>query len=98
MRRILGFAVIAAALAAAPAAAVAQWWDGHPVIDASTLDKQPKITTTLPWSGGSAFAFALPAAVTFTPGPISRIEVTGPQALVDQVVVKNGRITLDAQI
>ena len=57
-----------------------------------------QISRDLPWSGGESLVFDLPAAVTYTQGPIARITLTGPDALVDHVVLHGTSLKLDRSI
>lgn len=52
----------------------------------------PDVTRDLVWSGGSLLQVDVPAEVTYTPGPVAKVTISGPQALVDRIVVDNGRL------
>ncbi|MDI7776316.1 DUF2807 domain-containing protein [Asticcacaulis sp. EMRT-3] len=47
---------------------------------------------TLTWTGGDHLAVDLPADVTFTQGPVASVTVSGPQSLIDQVRLTDGRL------
>jgi hypothetical protein len=54
-------------------------------------------TRQVAWVGGDALQIDLPAEVTFTqaaPGADAFVKIVGPKALVDRVVVENGRVGL----
>lgn len=55
-------------------------------------DSGPDVTRELVWSGGTLLQVDVPASVTYTQGPVARVTVTGPQALVDRIVVDGGRL------
>lgn len=59
-------------------------------------DRGDSASRTLTWDGGESLTVDLPAEVQFTqaPGP-ANITVSGPQSLVDRVVVKNGHVAFD---
>jgi hypothetical protein len=48
------------------------------------------VTRDLTWSGGDQFGVAMSARVTFTPGPQTKITVTGPREVVDRMFVDDG--------
>ena len=54
----------------------------------------PTASRRIAWAGAQALQIDAPAQVTFTQGPQAGITVTGPQALIDRVVVEGGRIRL----
>ncbi|WP_165190679.1 GIN domain-containing protein [Caulobacter soli] len=61
------------------------------------VDNGETTTRQIVWSGGDALQVDVPAEVIFTqaaPGAGGSVKVTGPQRLVDQVTVQNGRIAL----
>ncbi len=56
----------------------------------------PEITRTLAWSGGDTLDVDISADVEYTQAPgDGSVVVTGPQRLVDRVVVENGHIRYD---
>lgn len=55
-------------------------------------DDSPEVTRDLVWSGGPLLQIDVPAQVTYAPGAVAKVTITGPQNLVDQVVVENGRL------
>lgn len=52
----------------------------------------PDVTRDLAWPGGTLLEIDLPADVTYTQGPDARVTVSGPQNLVDRIVVDGGRL------
>jgi len=56
------------------------------------------VSRALPWSGGDSLAISVPAQVRYTQGPAADIRISGPQTLVDRVVVRNGQIRFDRRI
>ncbi|MFZ0267774.1 GIN domain-containing protein [Caulobacter sp.] len=61
------------------------------------VDYGETTTRNVAWSGSDALQVDVPAEVIFTqaaPGAGASIQVTGPKALVDRVIVENGRIAL----
>ncbi|MBI5938821.1 MAG: DUF2807 domain-containing protein [Caulobacterales bacterium] len=52
----------------------------------------PDVTRELGWSGGTLLEIDLPADVTYTQGPEAKVTVSGPQNLVDRIVVDGGRL------
>jgi hypothetical protein len=59
---------------------------------------EPIITRDLGWAGGEKLTFDVPAKVTYTQGPTARITLTGPDALVNHVVLKGDRLKLDRSL
>ena len=60
-------------------------------------DNGETTTRDIAWSGSDTLQIDAPAEVIFTqaaPGAGGSVKVTGPKALVDRVIVENGRITL----
>jgi hypothetical protein len=54
----------------------------------------PDVSRQLPWTGESLIS-DLPVDITYAPGPVARIDVTGPKAYVDRLRVENGRLRLE---
>ena len=52
----------------------------------------PDVTRELGWPGGTLLEIDLPADVTYTQGPVAKVTVSGPQNLVDRIVVDGGRL------
>lgn len=52
----------------------------------------PDVTRERAWSGGTLLQIDVPAQVTYTQGPVAKVTVAGPQALVDRIVVDGGRL------
>lgn len=52
----------------------------------------PDTTRELAWSGGDELRVDIPADVAFTQGDTARVTVTGPQSLVERVVVVDGSL------
>ena len=71
--------------------------DGDDVIRIESVagERGPDVSRTLAWTGGDRLSVNLPADVTFVQGPESGVVITGPQAIVDRVQIKDGRITAD---
>jgi hypothetical protein len=57
-------------------------------------DQGPVVTRTVAWAGTDTLQVDLAADVTFTQGAQAGITISGPQRVVDQVVVEGGRIRL----
>jgi hypothetical protein len=53
---------------------------------------RPDATRDLAWPGGTLLEIDLPAEVTYTQGPDARVTVSGPQDLVDRIVIDGGRL------
>jgi hypothetical protein len=53
----------------------------------------PTVSRQLPWTGDSLIV-DLPIDVTYVQGPVARIEVSGPAAILDRMRVDKGRISL----
>ena len=72
-------------------------WVFHDVIRIESVagERGPDVSRTLAWTGGDRLSVNLPADVTFVQGPESGVVITGPQAIVDRVQIKDGRITAD---
>jgi hypothetical protein len=43
------------------------------------------VTQDMHWRGGERLAFQLPARVTFTPGPVAQVKITGPAEALDRI-------------
>ena len=71
--------------------------DGDDVIRIESVagERGPDVSRTLAWTGGDRLSVNLPADVTFVQGPEAGVVITGPQAIVDRVQIKDGRITAD---
>src|SRR3989338_6950334 len=52
----------------------------------------PDVTRELGWPGGTLLEIDLPADVTYTQGPVAKVTVSGPQNLVDRILVDGGRL------
>ena len=53
----------------------------------------PIISRQLDWTG-QALTLDLPIDVTYVQGPVARVEITGPRAVVDRLRLEDGRISL----
>jgi hypothetical protein len=70
-------------------------WASHWVhVDVDDGDSGPRISRDLPWTGGDRLVVDAPADVDYTQGPVAKVTVSGPKALVDHVVIEDGRITM----
>jgi hypothetical protein len=52
----------------------------------------PDVTRDLAWTGGDSLRIDLPAEVEFTQGETAKITVSGPESLVEQVVMVDGSL------
>lgn len=52
----------------------------------------PDITRDMAWQGGPLLQIDVPADVTYAQGPVAKVTVSGPQLLVDRIVVDGGRL------
>lgn len=52
----------------------------------------PDTTRDLVWPGGPLLQIDVPADVTYAQGPVAKVTVSGPQALVEGIVVDGGRL------
>lgn len=52
----------------------------------------PDVTRELVWSGGTLLQVDVPAEVTYTQGPDAKVTVSGPQSLVDRIIIEDGRL------
>ncbi|MFZ4605426.1 MAG: GIN domain-containing protein [Caulobacter sp.] len=50
----------------------------------------PQTTRDIPWAGGPSLSINLPAEVSYSQGPVAKVTVTGPRALVDRVAIVDG--------
>jgi hypothetical protein len=66
--------------------------------DLRLTGNEPIITRDLAWSGGEALSFEVPAHIVFTQGPTPRITLTGPDALVNHVVLDGDALKLDRSV
>lgn len=55
-------------------------------------DLGPDTSRTMAWSGGDRLDVELPVNVEYRQGAAANVIVTGPKALIDQIVVENGRV------
>lgn len=55
-------------------------------------DAGPPKTRTEDWDVGPVLSVDLPANVSYVPGPVGKVTISGPQALVDRVVTYNGSL------
>lgn len=58
----------------------------------------PTIVRNYPWTGRDTLRVDAPASLTYTQGPASKLTITGPKGLLDQLTVENGRIGIDGWI
>lgn len=56
----------------------------------------PDTTRDLAWAGGSSLQINLPAEVAYIQGPVAKVTVTGPKALVDRVTLVDGALRLES--
>jgi hypothetical protein len=59
---------------------------------------EPVITRDLARTGGESLTFDVPAKITFTQGPVARMTLSGPDALVNHVVLVGDRMKLDRSL
>ena len=52
----------------------------------------PDVTQTLAWAGGPELQIDVPAEVSYTQGAVASVTLTGPKALVDRVILEDGRL------
>jgi hypothetical protein len=57
-------------------------------------DQGPPARRTLAWTGTDSLQVDLPAEVSFSQAPTASVTVSGPRALVDRVVLENGRLRM----
>ena len=62
-------------------------------IDTTGAKASPIISRQLVWSG-EALTVDLPIDVTYVQGPVAKVEISGPKALVDRLRIEAGRISL----
>lgn len=55
-------------------------------------DAGPPRTRVEDWDVGATLSVDLPADVSYRPGAVGEVTITGPQALVDRVVIHNGSL------
>lgn len=60
-----------------------------------SLGGGPTAARELTWTGGGELSVAVPAAIAYTQGPVSRISVTGPKSVLDRLVLDQGRLRFD---
>ncbi|HTK35821.1 MAG TPA: DUF2807 domain-containing protein [Caulobacteraceae bacterium] len=58
----------------------------------------PQVSRDLVWSGTDQLAVEAPAEVTYTQGPVAHLSVSGPQEMVDHLVVEDGALRLDGSL
>ncbi|MGA9658575.1 MAG: DUF2807 domain-containing protein [Asticcacaulis sp.] len=51
-------------------------------------------TKTLIWDGSDTLSVNVPANVTFTQGDVPSVVITGPQFVIDGVLIENGRLSM----
>lgn len=59
---------------------------------AGRRDTGPRITRNLAWDVGSQLSIDVPAEVSYTQGPAAKVTITGPQRLVERIVIFNGSL------
>jgi hypothetical protein len=59
---------------------------------------EPIISRDLAWAGGQTLTFDVPARVTYTQGPVAKITLSGPDALVNHVVLEGDTLKLDRTV
>lgn len=64
-------------------------------IENVTGESGPAVTRTMDWTGGDRLSVDLPADVTYVQGSEAGVVITGSQAIIDRVQIKDGRITVD---
>jgi hypothetical protein len=58
-------------------------------------DADASVTRDFTWSGGDRLQVDAPADIVFTQGPIAKLTIQGPKAMVDHLSIREGRIALD---
>ena len=61
---------------------------------ASPADGGEPITRDLNWRGGDSFGVSMSARVTFTQSPVSKIVVSGPREIVEQIVIDGDTVRM----
>ncbi|HEY4029272.1 MAG TPA: DUF2807 domain-containing protein, partial [Caulobacteraceae bacterium] len=62
--------------------------------DGDRRDPGPETTRDLAYTGGSRLNIYYPAEITYTQGPVAKFTVTGPQAVLDELRLVDGELTL----
>jgi hypothetical protein len=52
----------------------------------------PTIVRDYPWAGGDSLRIDAPASLDYIQGPTSKLTISGPEGLLDRLIVQNGRI------
>lgn len=55
-------------------------------------DDDPDSTRELAWTAGSSLQIDMPAEVVYTQGPETRIEISGPTSIIEQVAIDGDRL------
>lgn len=70
--------------------------DGDPrTVHFKRGESGPVVSRTLAWTGTDRLGIEVPGDVNYIQGPTASVVITGPQALVDQVRIVDGRITYE---
>ncbi|OYW82317.1 MAG: hypothetical protein B7Z26_03600 [Asticcacaulis sp. 32-58-5] len=73
----------------------ARFEDGdHSIVVRSHTKSTETITRNLTWTGADRLDINIPADVIYTQGPVASVKITGDKAVVDQVVLDGGRLTI----
>jgi hypothetical protein len=64
----------------------------------SVSGEGPLASRELNWGAGDRLSVDVPADVTYTQGPATRLTVTGPKGMVDHVTVDHGALGFDAAV
>lgn len=57
----------------------------------------PTVTREFTWGGGRSLTIEAPADVTYVPGPVAKLTVSGPERLVDRVEIDGDAIELNGR-
>jgi hypothetical protein len=91
----VGFVVAVVCFAAAGMVGV-PWGRGcHIWNSGSSWAPGPTIVRNYRWTGGDTLRIDVPASLTYTQGPTSKLTITGPKGLLDKLTVEDGRIGID---
>ena len=71
------------------------WHDHGRHIVTLDHDTGPAAQRTLAWTDGESLSVSVPAEVSYVQGPAGSLVITGPESLLKQVVVRDGRIELE---
>lgn len=65
------------------------------VADERAVDQSPHVERSLAWSGGDRLIIDAPADVVFVQGAEAGVQISGPEAVVNRVRLRDGRLTID---